>query len=71
MNQTLHQQRVQLRGKAPTPYVVVIGPGTGDEQVIGEFATLAAALAYVRQNRDWCGVDVMKRLPDGSLTTEL
>lgn len=52
------------------PYVVVTGPGTALEQMIGEFATFSEALACAKHNRDWCDADVMKRLPDGSLTTE-
>ena len=52
------------------PYVVVIGPGTALEQMIGEFATISEALACAKHNRGWYDADVMKRRPDGSLTTE-
>lgn len=53
------------------PYVVVVGPGTDDEVEIGTFATFLEAVAFASKNRDGHDVDVMKRQPDGSLTTEL
>ena len=53
------------------PYVVVRDPGTIHEEEIGTFATFLEAVAFADKNRDGHDVDVMKRQPDGSLTTEL
>lgn len=55
-------------------YVVVELAGTDSESVWEEFPTFLAARDAVVESvgihyRD-CGYDVMKRLPDGSLTTE-
>lgn len=52
------------------PYVVVRDPGTIHEEEIGTFATFLEAVAFASKNRDGHDVDVMKRQPDGSLTTE-
>ena len=52
------------------PYVAVRDPGTIHEEEIGTFATFLEAVAFASKNRDGHDVDVMKRQPDGSLTTE-
>lgn len=55
-------------------YVVVVNAGQDNELVCGEYSTAAPAYAHLRRiartdPRE--RVDVMKRLPDGSLTTEV
>lgn len=52
------------------PYVAVRDPGTINEVEIGTFATFLEAVAFANKNRDGHDVDVMKRQPGGSLTTE-
>jgi hypothetical protein len=51
----------------PNPWVVVSDPGSDEENIVEDFATHAAAL---RCKRDNPGSDVMRRLDDGTLTTE-
>lgn len=57
-----------IAAKTVAMYVVVINPGTGDERILSEHATLREAINSddVRYEMG----DVMKRLPDGALTTE-
>ena len=52
-----------------SPWVVVVNAGTDNQEVVNESPSFMAALQY------WEGLadptsDVMKRLPDGTLTTE-
>ena len=57
----------------PRPYVVVANAGFDDEFVVSEHATYAQAIAFKRCDLgvlEDCDTDVMKRRPDGSLTTE-
>lgn len=50
-------------------WVVVVNAGTGDQTIAKEAPTCAAALSHRRSLKD-PSADVMKRLPDGTLTTE-
>lgn len=50
------------------PFVIVTNAGTDAEQVDAAFPTYAAAVAALTDADE--GADVMKRLPDGTLTTE-
>lgn len=50
------------------PWVVVTDPGTDNEFEYGEYSTFAEALRVKRLHSG--SADVMKRAPDGSLTTE-
>ena len=50
------------------PYVIVINAGADDEQVIEEHQSYIKA--YLRRNHQHPTGDVMKRLDDGTLTTE-
>ena len=52
---------------AARPWVVVCNPGQANELVMEEFIELAEAQHFLRFNAD---CDLMKRLPDGALTTE-
>lgn len=54
------------------PFVVVANPGMADEFVVSEHGTCAEARRAAAKAREDGGfdTDVMKRLPDGSLTTE-
>lgn len=49
------------------PYVVVRNPGMENEAIVGEFPTWAKACHFMRDEPD---TDMMKRLADGSLTTD-
>lgn len=51
----------------PLKYVVVANPGMHNEVVIDEFASFQHAARFVRKREDF---GIMKRLADGSLTTE-
>jgi len=55
------------------PWVVVEYKGTEYEYVVREFGSMAGAIKwmnwYYRDQIEECGVDVMKRCPDGSRTT--
>lgn len=51
------------------PWVVVVNAGTADQTISKEASTFAAALLRRRSLND-PSADVMKRLPDGALTTE-
>lgn len=51
------------------PWVVVLNAGTGDQTISKDAPTFAAALSHRRSLKD-PSADVMKRLPDGTLTTE-
>ena len=55
--------------KIAHPWVLVTGAGTDIQTVVDDFATYQQALTQAR-NFDGPGVDVMKRLPSGELTTE-
>jgi predicted RNA polymerase sigma factor len=52
----------------PNPWVIVTNAGTDDESIFSDHATYKEA----RQNANECGEewDIMRRLDDGSLTTE-
>jgi hypothetical protein len=50
------------------PFVIVTNAGTDTEKVDSDFPTHAAAVAALTDADE--GADVMKRLPDGTLTTE-
>lgn len=52
----------------PNPWVIVTNPGTDDEDIWADFPTHRAAVAALADAED--GADVMKRLDDGTLTTE-
>lgn len=53
------------------PWVVVAHPGTEEEKALIDFRTFKRACAYVRENSTTkCPMGVMKRLEDGTLTTE-
>lgn len=56
-------------------WAIVINPGCDNEEEIDSFQTFSAAFAWVRKEYtqeeiDEGAVDIMKRLPDGTLTTE-
>lgn len=51
----------------PKPYVVVRNPGQDDEDIVDDFKTDSAARKFMRNNP---GTDLMKRLADGTLTTD-
>ena len=52
----------------PNPWVVVTNPGTDKEDIWADFPTHRAAVAALADAEE--GADVMKRLDDGTLTTE-
>jgi hypothetical protein len=53
------------------PWVVVVDPGTDDETVWGEFEFRNQAEVALGQLRNsGHHTDLMKRMPDGTLTTE-
>lgn len=56
-------------------WVIVEGAGTDNERVIDEFPEFGVAMAaalrrYGSDEMEALNVDIMKRLPGGSLTTE-
>lgn len=52
-------------------YAVVIHPGEWNEREIASYSTYAAASAYLDAiPAGGSAYDIMRRLPDGSLTTE-
>jgi hypothetical protein len=51
------------------PWVVVVNAGTADQTISKEVPTCAAALLHRSSLKD-PSADVMKRLPEGTLTTE-
>lgn len=53
--------------KNPNPWVVVTDPGTDQEDILADFRTATQARQFMRAHPD---TDLMKRLDDGSLTTE-
>ena len=56
------------------PWVVTEETGTDNEREVADFPSLKAAIGWADENygSDYReqGIDVMRRLPDGSLTTE-
>lgn len=52
------------------PWAVVLNPGDDDEEVWSEHVTFGEALRVRKTFGKDQRVDVMKRRPDGSLTTE-
>lgn len=56
----------------PVPWVVVEKPGQDDENIVADFATLREAYRFIDRNytEDECDADVMRRLDDGTLTTD-
>lgn len=57
---------------AGVKYVVVKRPGTDEQEVIYSQGSLLGAIAYKAtcERHGEFDVDVMKRLPDGTLTTD-
>lgn len=53
-----------------TPYVVVADAGTDKEAEVKAFASPAAAYTHKDKYGHLANLDVMKRLPDGTLTTD-
>ena len=53
--------------KNPKPWVVVAYPGTDQEDIVDDFATERAARDFLRECPE---TDLMKRLDDGTLTTD-
>lgn len=53
--------------KNPYPYVVVRNAGAEDEDIVEDFPTWKKACEFML---DEPGTDLMKRLDDGTLTTE-
>lgn len=53
-------------------YVVVTNPGTRDQKVIYKSRSLLATLAFIKgcERHSEFDLDVMRLLPDGTLTTE-
>jgi hypothetical protein len=58
---------LQVRETAPLQWVVVDNPGLVDETVIDDFSRFELACGFIAKRGQG---GVMKRLPDGSLTTE-
>lgn len=52
----------------PNPWVVVINAGTDEEDIWGDYPSFREAVAAVDELDE--SADVMKRLNDGTLTTE-
>ncbi len=81
-NSTAGMQSIQMGKEAenisqektmhnPYPYVVVRNPGTDYEDEVADFATFKeAAMFYTVEQDPFEHWDVMKRLDDGTLTTE-
>jgi hypothetical protein len=58
-------------GKPYPAWVVVDKAGTDEESIVIDFYTPEAAFAYKADMADeFDALDIMKRLPDGTLTTE-
>lgn len=51
------------------PWCVVIFPGTDKQEIYADFWTYREAVAGIAESGE-DSADVMKRLPNGSLTTE-
>lgn len=56
--------------KNPKPWVVVTNPGTDDEGIWSDHPTYAEAKAELKETADDDRADIMKRLADGTLTTD-
>jgi len=57
-----------LRTYNPYPWVIVTNPGTDDEGIFSDHATYAEARKNAKEcDEEW---DIMRRLDDGTLTTE-
>jgi len=56
----------------PKPWVIVENPGTDDENIVIDFATYREACRWIDRNYtdDDCPADILRRLDDGTLTTE-
>ena len=55
----------------PNPYVVVLNPGTDQEDIWSDHATHAQAIKGLMDAKDAGeSADILKRLDDGTLTTE-
>jgi hypothetical protein len=52
----------------PNPWVIVINPGTDNEDIWADFPTFRAALEELKEADE--GADILTRLDDGTLTTE-
>lgn len=58
----------EREGFNTNPWVIVTNPGTDEEDIWGDFPTYRAAVAALAEAED--GADVVRRLDDGTLTTE-
>lgn len=65
------QKSVAVGRRIEYPYVAVLNPGTDEEEAFKAFPTYNEAICFVsaRITRG-AHFDVMKRMPDGSLTSE-
>lgn len=61
-------QAVQEQVRIPKPWVVVTKPGQDDEEIWGDFQTYQEAVAELGEPGE--PASIMKRLDDGTLTTE-
>lgn len=61
-------QQIDNAGYTPTPWVIVENPGTDFEDVWADYESYAVAVKALKNAPEGC--DLMKRLADGSLTTE-
>jgi hypothetical protein len=51
----------------PNPWVLVNNPGQDDEDIVADFPTFSAAVISKKEAGEG---DIMKRLDDGTLTTD-
>lgn len=65
--ETYKQEVMHTENVSPLPWVVIDGGGTVDEVEVDDFSTMAAALAFIKKSGQG---DLMKRLANGSLTTD-
>lgn len=53
-------------------FVVVENPGTDNQDIVISFMKLETAIKWVSNHKkDWPNVDIMRRLNDGTLITEI
>jgi hypothetical protein len=71
MQATAQTQQKPIADADPKPWIVVRDPGMWDESEVASFATYNQAHHYILQRISrGAHLDILKRLPDGNLTTE-
>lgn len=65
---TASKAQVNPASRNPNPYVVVTNPGQDNQDIWGDYPNYKQAIAALNEADE--PSDIMKRLDDGTLTTE-